>query len=85
MSHVNTPLHCTSFAEAVLHGPAFDKVIQIRLREERQEVATVQLQSFRLSAQDVDEAKVTAKYEDGVLTLELPKKATAAAKRIAIQ
>jgi HSP20 family protein len=36
-------------------------------------------------AQDVDEAKVSAKYEDGVLTLELPKKATAPSKRIAIQ
>lgn len=36
-------------------------------------------------AQDVDDAKVTAKFEDGVLTLELPKKATAASKRIAIQ
>lgn len=36
-------------------------------------------------AQDVDEAKATAKYEDGVLTLELPKKATTAAKRLAIQ
>jgi len=36
-------------------------------------------------AQDVDETKVNAKYEDGVLTLELPKKATAASKRIAIQ
>jgi HSP20 family protein len=36
-------------------------------------------------AQDVDEAKVSAKYEDGVLTLELPKKATTPSKRIAIQ
>jgi HSP20 family protein len=36
-------------------------------------------------AQDVDEAKATAKYENGVLTLELPKKATTAAKRLAIQ
>lgn len=31
-------------------------------------------------AQDVDEAKATAKYEVGLLTLELPKKATMAAK-----
>lgn len=35
--------------------------------------------------QDVDEAKATAKYEDGVLTLELPKKATSASKRLTIQ
>jgi HSP20 family protein len=36
-------------------------------------------------AQDVDEDKVSAKYEDGVLTLELPKKASSPSKRIAIQ
>jgi HSP20 family protein len=36
-------------------------------------------------AQDVDESKVKAKYENGVLTLELPKKTTTAAKRIAIE
>ncbi|MBT9505098.1 Hsp20/alpha crystallin family protein [Rhodoferax sp.] len=36
-------------------------------------------------AQDVDDAKVSAKFEDGVLTLELPKKATVASKKIAIQ
>lgn len=35
-------------------------------------------------AQDVDEAKATAKYADGVLTLELPKKATTAAKRLTV-
>ena len=40
--------------------------------------------SFSL-AQDVDEAKSQARYADGVLTLELPKKASAAAKKIAIQ
>lgn len=34
--------------------------------------------------QDVDEAKADAKYVDGVLTLELPKKATAASKKLAI-
>lgn len=34
--------------------------------------------------QDVDEGKAVAKYEDGVLTLELPKKATSAAKRLAV-
>lgn len=34
--------------------------------------------------QDVDEAKADAKYADGVLTLELPKKATAASKKLAI-
>ena len=36
-------------------------------------------------AQDVDDAKATAKYEDGVLTLELPKRASSATKRLAIQ
>lgn len=36
-------------------------------------------------AQAVDDTKSSAKYEDGVLTLELPKKATATAKKIAIQ
>jgi HSP20 family protein len=40
--------------------------------------------SFSL-AQEVDESKVKANYADGVLTLELPKKASAAAKKIAIQ
>jgi HSP20 family protein len=35
-------------------------------------------------AQDVDEAKAVAKYEDGVLTLDLPKKATTTSKRLAI-
>jgi HSP20 family protein len=39
---------------------------------------------FTLS-QDVDEAKAVAKYEDGVLTLELPKKATSSSKKLAIQ
>lgn len=34
--------------------------------------------------QDVDDTKATAKYEDGVLILELPKKASSATKRIAI-
>jgi HSP20 family protein len=34
--------------------------------------------------QDVDEAKADAKYVDGVLTLELPKKASAASKKLAI-
>ncbi|NCT97866.1 MAG: Hsp20/alpha crystallin family protein [Comamonadaceae bacterium] len=36
-------------------------------------------------ANDVDEAKVDARYADGVLTLTLPKKATAGARKIAIQ
>ena len=35
--------------------------------------------------QDVDEAKVQARYADGVLTLELPKKTSSAAKKITIQ
>ena len=34
---------------------------------------------------DVDEAGAKAKYADGVLMLELPKKATSAGKKIAIQ
>jgi HSP20 family protein len=34
--------------------------------------------------QDVDDSKAVAKYENGVLTLELPKKATSASKRIAV-
>ncbi|WP_338052439.1 Hsp20/alpha crystallin family protein [Rhodoferax sediminis] len=36
-------------------------------------------------AQDVDDTKAQAKYADGVLTLELPKKATAASKKLAVQ
>jgi len=36
-------------------------------------------------AQDVDDAKATAKYKDGVLTLELPKKATSTSKRLTVQ
>ena len=35
-------------------------------------------------AQEIDEAAVQAKYADGVLELTLPKKAAAAAKRIAV-
>jgi len=36
-------------------------------------------------AQDIDEAKVQAKYADGVLTVDLPKKAPADARRITVQ
>jgi HSP20 family protein len=36
-------------------------------------------------AQDVDDSKVVAKYADGVLTLELPKKATSETKKITVQ
>ena len=36
-------------------------------------------------AQDVDEAKATAKCENGVLTLVLPKKTTSTSKKLAIQ
>ena len=39
---------------------------------------------FTLS-QDVDDARAVAKYENGVLTLDLPKKAGAGAKKLAIQ
>jgi HSP20 family protein len=35
--------------------------------------------------QDVDETKAVAKFEDGVLNLELPKKATSASKRLEIK
>lgn len=34
--------------------------------------------------QDVDDSKAVAKFEDGVLNLELPKKATSSSKRLAI-
>ncbi|OGA12425.1 MAG: heat-shock protein Hsp20 [Betaproteobacteria bacterium RIFCSPLOWO2_02_FULL_63_19] len=40
--------------------------------------------SFRLG-QEVDEAKATAKYTDGVLELVLPKKAAASSRRLTIQ
>src|SRR5512140_356035 len=36
-------------------------------------------------ADDVDEARAQAKYADGVLTLQLPKKTTAAARKLAVQ
>lgn len=36
-------------------------------------------------AQDVDDTKAQATYADGVLTLQLPKKASAAARKLAIQ
>lgn len=42
------------------------------------------MRSFTLP-QEIDEAKVEAKYHDGVLELTLPKKAAAARKQIAIQ
>ena len=40
--------------------------------------------SFRL-AQEVDQTKASAKYNDGVLELVLPKKAAANARRLTIQ
>ena len=40
--------------------------------------------TFSLS-QDIDDSKVQARYADGVLNLELPKKAPADARKIAIQ
>ncbi len=40
--------------------------------------------SFTLS-QEVDENRASAKFADGVLTLDLPKKAIAASKRLAIE
>ena len=35
--------------------------------------------------QDVDDTKAQAKYADGVLALELPKKATASARKVTVQ
>jgi HSP20 family protein len=36
-------------------------------------------------AQDVDDTKTQARYADGVLTLELPKKTTASSKKVTVQ
>lgn len=36
-------------------------------------------------AEDVDDSKVQARYADGVLSLELPKKASPASRKIAVQ
>ena len=52
------------------------------LRRERWEGAVSR--TFSLT-QDVDESKATAKYEDGVLMLELPKKEATTSKRLQIQ
>lgn len=52
------------------------------LRRERWQGAVSRVLTL---AQDVDESKVSAKYDEGVLTLELPKKAATASKRISIQ
>jgi len=52
------------------------------LRSERYQGAISR--TFSL-AQDVDDGKATAKYEDGVLTLELPKKSGKSSKRLAVQ
>ncbi len=52
------------------------------LRSERYQGAVSR--TFSLP-QDVDDAKATAKYDDGVLTLELPKKSGKSTKRLAIQ
>ncbi len=40
--------------------------------------------AFSLS-QDIDETKAVAKYENGVLNLELPKRETTASKRLTVQ
>jgi HSP20 family protein len=42
------------------------------------------LRSFSL-ANDVDQAEATAKYTDGILELTLPKKASSAAKKLAVK
>ena len=51
------------------------------LRDERNRGAISR--SFNM-AEDIDDTQVKASYVDGVLQLELPKKGTASAKRIAI-
>ncbi|MBU3740583.1 MAG: Hsp20/alpha crystallin family protein [Rhodoferax sp.] len=52
------------------------------LRSERWQGAVAR--SFTLS-DEVDDTKASARYEDGVLTLELPKRATSATRRLAVQ
>ena len=52
------------------------------LRSER--YSGLMSRAFTLT-QDVDDTKASAKYEDGVLTLELPKKESIPSKRLAIQ
>lgn len=52
------------------------------LRSER--YSGLMSRAFTLT-QDVDDSRANAKYEDGVLTLELPKKETIPTKRLAIQ
>ena len=52
------------------------------LRQERQEGYASR--SFTLAC-PVDEAKVQASYQDGILALTLPKKADTSSKRIAVQ
>lgn len=42
------------------------------------------IRTFSL-APDVDDGKVQARYADGVFSLELPKKASAASKKTAVQ
>src|SRR5512132_2476119 len=68
-------------AEVKRESESKDKAGKV-LRSERYS-GTVS-RSFSL-AEDVDEAKAEAKYVDGVLTLKLPKKATAAARKVAVQ
>jgi len=69
--------------------------IRAEMKEEKQEKMSgnvmrseryygEQYRSFSLP-QDVDESKAQARYEDGVLTLDLPKKAGAGGKQITIQ
>ena len=52
------------------------------LRSER--YSGLMSRAFTLT-QDVDDTKATARYEDGVLTLELPKKESSPTRRLAIQ
>ena len=52
------------------------------LRSER--YSGLMSRAFTLT-QDVDETRASAKYEDGVLTIELPKKESVPSKRLAIQ
>ena len=46
----------------------------------------VTLEDLRISiGQDVDQGAASAKYADGILQLTLPKKATAATKKLTVQ
>jgi HSP20 family protein len=68
-------------AEIKRNKESTDKAGKV-LRSER--YSGLMSRAFTLT-QDIDEARASAKYEDGVLTLELPKKESVPSKRLAIQ